>query len=141
MRGGNSTPRSSLVAGGAGGSKGALEVTGDVGDAHPVSVRRHDVLSGGPAHAGPHGLLRQEDADLPGARRRPALHAHGDLRDWPWTAFRSWYDFETGPEWQEVRLDLAKLGAADWKRVRAIGVGTMGPAGPFRFQIDDVRLE
>ena len=28
-----------------------------------------------------------------------------------------------------------------WKRVRAIGVGTMGPAGPFRFEIDDVRLE
>jgi hypothetical protein len=25
--------------------------------------------------------------------------------------------------------------------VRAIGVGTMGPAGPFRFQIDSVRLE
>jgi hypothetical protein len=29
----------------------------------------------------------------------------------------------------------------DWKRVRMIGVGTMGPAGPFRFQIDDVRVE
>ena len=51
------------------------------------------------------------------------------------------YDFETGPEWQEVRLDLAKYPNVDWKRVRAIGVGTMGPVGPFRFQIDDVRLE
>jgi hypothetical protein len=35
-----------------------------------------------------------------------------------------------------VRLDIAKL-RRDWKRVRAIGVGTMGPVGPFRFQIDD----
>ena len=35
----------------------------------------------------------------------------------------------------------ANLGAADFKRVRAIGIGTMGPAGPFRFEIDDVRLE
>ena len=51
------------------------------------------------------------------------------------------YDFETGPEWREVRLDLAKFAIVDWKRVRAIGVGTMGPAGPFRFQIDNVRLE
>jgi hypothetical protein len=50
-------------------------------------------------------------------------------------------DFEAGPEWKEVRLDIAKLGAADWKRVRAIGVGTMGPVGPFRFQIDSVRVE
>jgi hypothetical protein len=51
------------------------------------------------------------------------------------------YDFETGPEWHEVRLDLAKYSNVDWKRVRAIGVGTMGPVGPFRFEIDDVRLE
>ena len=51
------------------------------------------------------------------------------------------YDFEAGPDWQEVRLDSPKFGAADFKRVRAIGIGTMGPAGPFRFQIDDVRLE
>jgi hypothetical protein len=50
-------------------------------------------------------------------------------------------DFEAGPEWKEVRLEIAKLGAADWKRVRAIGVGTMGPVGPFRFEIDDVRVE
>jgi hypothetical protein len=50
-------------------------------------------------------------------------------------------DFETGPEWRYVKLEIAKLGAADWKRVRALGVGTMGPTGPFRFQIDDVRVE
>jgi len=49
-------------------------------------------------------------------------------------------DFEAGADWHEVRLELAKLGAADFKRVRAIGIGTMGP-GPFRFQIDDVRVE
>ena len=36
-------------------------------------------------------------------------------------------DFEAGPEWREVRLELANYGAADFKRVRAIGVGTMGP--------------
>ena len=40
-----------------------------------------------------------------------------------------------------MQLELAEFGAADLKRVRAIGVGTMGPAGPFRFQIDDVRVE
>ena len=51
------------------------------------------------------------------------------------------YDFTAGPEWREVRLELANFGAVDFKRVRAIGVGSMGPAGPFRFEIDDVRLE
>jgi hypothetical protein len=51
------------------------------------------------------------------------------------------HEFQTGADWKEVRLELADFAAADWKRVRAIGVGSMGPAGPFRFQIDDVRLE
>jgi hypothetical protein len=50
-------------------------------------------------------------------------------------------DFEAGAEWHEVRLEFANLGAADFKRVRAIGIGTMGPTGPFHFQIDDVRVE
>ena len=52
------------------------------------------------------------------------------------------YDFETGPEWREVKLELAEASSnVDFKRVRAIGVGTMGPVGPFRLQIDNVRLE
>ena len=50
-------------------------------------------------------------------------------------------DFEAGADWHEVRMDLANFGAADFKRVRAIGIGTMGPTGAFRFEIDDVRLE
>jgi hypothetical protein len=50
------------------------------------------------------------------------------------------YDFETGPEWREVKLELAGFSNADFKRVRAIGVGTMA-VGPFRLQIDNVRLE
>ena len=50
-------------------------------------------------------------------------------------------DFEAGPDWHEVRIELAKYGLADFKRVRAIGIGSMGPTGPFRLQIDDVRLE
>jgi hypothetical protein len=56
-----------------------------------------------------------------------------------WTPFPSW-SFEAGAEWHEVRLEFANLGAADFKRVRAIGIGTMGPTGPF-LQIDDVRVE
>jgi hypothetical protein len=50
-------------------------------------------------------------------------------------------DFEAGAEWHEVRLEIANLGAADFKRVRGIGIGSMGPTGPFRFEIDDVRVE
>jgi len=49
--------------------------------------------------------------------------------------------FEAGPDWHEVKLTLADYSNVDWTRVRAIGVGTMGPVGRFRFQIDNVRLE
>ena len=41
---------------------------------------------------------------------------------------------------QEVVVPLAELGNLDLERVKAISVGTMAP-GPFRFQIDDVRIE
>ena len=75
MRGGNSSATQRLVDGGAAASTGALEVTGDSRRRHPVPVRRHHVLSAGPPMQGLMDYSRQEDAELPGARRRPALHA------------------------------------------------------------------
>jgi hypothetical protein len=40
-----------------------------------------------------------------------------------------------------VKLTFSDYPNVDWKRVKMIGVVSMGAVGPFRFQIDDVRLE
>lgn len=140
MRGGNSTATQKLVDGGAGGSNGALEVTGTVGDAIQYPFAGTMFFPEGPPMQ---GLM-----DFSG-KKTLTFQARGDGRHYMLMVISGlavegiplMYDFEAGPEWKEVRLDMAKLGAADWKRVRAIGVGTMGPVGPFRFQIDNVRVE
>jgi hypothetical protein len=105
MRGGRFQSRAALVDWRRRRQQGALEVTGEVGTAS-VSVRRHDVLSGRPPDAGPHGLL---------GKKTLTFQARGDGRRYmlmvisgpPWTPFRS-CTTSSGPEWHEVRLELAK---------------------------------
>jgi ABC-2 type transport system permease protein len=140
MRGGNSHASQKLVDGGAGGSKGALEVTGDVGDGIQYPFAGTVFFPEGPPMQ---GLM-----DYSG-KKALTFRARGDGRRYLLMVISGlavegiplMYDFEAGPEWQEVRLDMAKFANVDWKRVRMIGVGTMGPVGPFRFEIDDVRVE
>jgi hypothetical protein len=140
MRGGNSSASQRLVDGGAGGSKGALEVSGTVGDAIQYPFAGTMFFPEGPPMK---GLMDYS------AKKALTFQARGDGRRYMLMVISGiavegiplMVDFEAGPEWKEVRLDIAKLGAADWRRVRAIGVGTMGPVGPFRFEIDDVRVE
>jgi ABC-2 type transport system permease protein len=140
MRGGNSSATQRLVGDGAAGSKGALEVTGAVGDAIQYPFAGTMFFPEGPPMK---GLM-----DFSG-KKTLAFKARGDGRRYMLMVISGlavegiplMVDFEAGPEWKEVRLVIANLGAADWKRVRAIGVGTMGPVGPFRFQIDEVRVE
>jgi hypothetical protein len=140
MRGGNSTAKQRLVESGAGGSKGALEVTGTLGDGLQYPFAGTMFFPQGPPMQ---GLM-----DYSG-KKTLKFQARGDGRHFMLMVISGlavegiplMYDFETGPEWREVRLDLAKYPNVDWKRVRAIGVGTMGPVGAFRFQIDDVRVE
>ena len=43
------------------------------------------------------------------------------------------------PSGSEVRIRSRTLAGIDSKRVRGIGIGTHGPLGAFRFEIDDVR--
>ncbi len=140
MRGGNSKATQHLVEGGAAGSKGALEVSGEIGNALQYPFAGTMFFPEGPPmqglmdYSGKKTLRFQARGD---GQHYKVLVISGTRID----AIPLMVDFEAGAEWREVRLDLARLGAADFKRVRAIGVGTMGPAGPFRFQIDDVRLE
>ncbi len=139
MRGGNSKATQRLVEGGAGGSAGALEITGEVGSATQYPF------------AG--SMFFPQDPPMQGmmdysTRKTLSFQARGDGKRYMLLVISGvntdgiplMYHFEAGPEWREVRLDLADFGAADFKRVRAIGVGTM-TVGSFSLQIDDVRLE
>ncbi|HEU4780250.1 MAG TPA: CIA30 family protein [Steroidobacteraceae bacterium] len=140
MRGGNSTATQRLVEGGANGSPGALEVTGTIGSAIQYPFAGTMFFPEGPPmkglmdYSGKKTLSFQARGD---GQRYMLMVISGLAVD----AIPLMYDFEAGPEWREVKLELAQFSNADWTRVRAIGVGTMGPAGAFRFQIDSVRLE
>jgi ABC-2 type transport system permease protein len=140
MRGGNSSASQRLIVGGADGSKAALEVTGTIGDAIQYPFAGTMLFPQGPAMTGMMDISGKQAISLQalGDGRRYMLMVISGIQV---DAIPLMYEFETGPEWRTVRLELAKFSNADFKRVRAIGVGTMGPLGPFRFQIDNVRLE
>jgi ABC-2 type transport system permease protein len=140
MRGGNSRAAQHLVEGGAEASKGALEISGEVGNAiqYPFAgtmfFPQGPVMQGLMDYSGRKALTFKTRGD--GGRYKVLVISGTRVEEIPLMV-----DFQAGADWQEVRLEIANLGAADWKRVRAIGIGTMGPEGPFRLQIDDVRLE
>jgi hypothetical protein len=138
MRGGNSKATQRLVEAGAGGS--ALEVTGEVGSAIAYPFAGTMFFPQAPPMTGlmDYSATKTLSFKVRGDGKRYILMVlSGPSMD----GIPLMYDFGTGDEWQEVKLDLANFGAADWKRVRGIGVGTMEPTSAFRFQIDDLRLE
>jgi ABC-2 type transport system permease protein len=139
MRGGNSAATQRLVDGGAGGSKGALEVSGAIGEAIPYPFAGTMFFPQGPPMEGLMDYTRKKTL---------SFQARGDGRRYTVLLFEGapggipiMNDFETGPEWRTVTVKLSEFVNVDLSRTRAIGVGTMGPVGPFRFEIDDVRLE
>ena len=77
MRGGNSTAIAAADRRRRRSSTGALEVSGDVGDGHPVSLRRHVFLPNGTEPIGKqaHGLLAQETLSFQARGDGQALHA------------------------------------------------------------------
>jgi len=140
MRGGNSHATQQVISGGAAGSVGALEVSGELGNGIQYPFAGTMFFPEGPPMKGSMDYSTKKTLTFKarGDGRRYMLMVISGLAV---DAIPLMYDFEAGPEWQEVRLDLSSYSNVDWTRVRAIGVGTMGPAGPFRFQIDDVRVE
>jgi ABC-2 type transport system permease protein len=140
MRGGNSTATQHIVEGGADGSKGALEVSGEIGGAIQYPFAGAMWFPKGPPMQGLADISGKKTLSFQvrgDGKRYMVMVISGLLVD----AIPLMYHFETGPEWREVKLELDEFSNADWKRVKAIGVGTMGPVGPFSLQIDDVRLE
>jgi len=142
-RGGNSTTSEKLIEGGAEHSKGALEVSGDVGTAIQYPFVGTSFLPNGQPTT---DFSKQGLMDY-SSRHMLRFFARGDGNSYTVAisgpiidTMPAMYSFTAGPEWHEVQVPLAELGNLDLKRVKAISVGTMNP-GPFRFQIDNVRIE
>jgi hypothetical protein len=140
-RGGNSSAAVKVVADGAEHSKGALEVTGTIGEAaqYPFAGTMF----------WPKGST-EEDAYVDYSNRHfLKFFAHGDGRQYTVIflvkgtegGIPPMYSFTPGGDWQEVSIKLDTLAGMDLRRVRAILIGSMGPTGDFRLLIDNVRVE
>lgn len=139
MAGGKSSATQAWVAEGAGGSRGAMRVQG--------------VVDGGLAYAWSGSLF------MPGAqpfaavdfssRKALVFQVRGEPRTLSAMLFSgpatqrmpAVVTFTVQAAWQEVRIPLARFEGADLKQLRGLAITAGLPAGPFTFDIDDVRLE
>jgi ABC-2 type transport system permease protein len=143
MRGGNSSVSQKLADGGAEKTKGALEVSGQIGDAIQYPFAGTTFLPNGS-----HGVdfIKQGYMDY-STRQTLSFYARGDGRSYlvvfggpVLSGIPAMYGFTAGPDWQEVRIPLKDLANADLQRIKFISIGSMTP-GSFRFEIDGVRIE
>jgi ABC-2 type transport system permease protein len=142
-RGGNSTISQRLVEGGARNSRGALEVSGEVGTALQYPFVGTSFLPNGieDAEWASQGLMDYS------AKKTLSFYARGDGQSYTVVimgpaldAIPAMFPFVAGADWQAVSIPLQGLTSVDMKRVKLISIGSMTP-GPFRLQIDDVRLD
>ena len=142
-RGGNSTIEQHLVEGGAQESKGALEVSGEVGTAIQYPFVGTAFLPNGAKDV---AWEKQGSMDY-SKKTTLSFYARGDGKMYTVVFINpvmggipGMYGFTAGPEWQEVRIPLKDVANTDLQRIKVISIGSMNP-GPFRFQIDNVRVE
>jgi hypothetical protein len=137
--GGESTSEVRVIDGGAGNTKGALEITGTVrpGFAYPFAG-----ASFFPTGEPMKGMMDYSKF------RTLSFFARGDGRKYAVTFFStadqssipSSYPFETGPQWREVRVTLADF-IVDPSRLRGMSFSYGTPGESFRLQIDNVRFQ
>jgi hypothetical protein len=137
--GGASTAVVRVVEGGAAGSAGALEIAGTIRPGFQWPFAGAIFFPNGPPMEGMmdyssrRTLVFQTRGD--GGKFAVSFFSTADRNSIP-----SSFPFESGAEWREVRVPLADF-VVDPARVRGIMVGSHGPEGDFRLQIDDVRIE
>lgn len=134
---GKSTASQQVIAGGAQGSQGALEVVGEVRPGAPYP-------SAG-TYFFPDGEIMKSAIDISG-KKTLSFQVRGDGRQYTLMIFTAasyiplMKTVETGPQWQTVTFELAKYVGADFQHVKGFGLVSMA-MGPFRFQMDELRLE
>jgi ABC-2 type transport system permease protein len=136
-QGGKSTSSQKVIAGGAGDSKSALEVTGEVRPGAPYP-------SAGTYFFAP-GQIMQSSMDISG-KKTLSFHVRGDGKKYTFMMFVAgsyiplMLPVDTGPEWTEFKVDLSRFSKTDLTHILGFGVNSMAQ-GPFQFQIDTLRLE
>jgi ABC-2 type transport system permease protein len=135
-QGGKSTATQTIV-GGANGSKGALEVTGEVRLGAPYPSAGMTFWA--------KGQVFKSTIDI-SAKKTLSFRIRGDGKTYTFMFFIAgngiplMQTVETGSDWQDVKLDLARYVGADFKHLHGFGLMSM-EMGPFQYQIDDLRLE
>lgn len=136
--GGSSTVSLRRVSAGAGGSAGALRLSGQI------------VADGGWPWAGaiysPSGKKMQPVDARSATELR--FRARGDGREYSVLllsgaearAAPATLRLRIGPQWTELRLPLADFAGADLARLRAVGIAAGAPSGRFELDIDDVEI-
>jgi ABC-2 type transport system permease protein len=138
MRGGNSKATQRVIDGGAAGTRGALEVTGTLGDGLQYPFAGTAFFPSG-----------TEDGKLTDYRGRTELRffARGDGRQYTVIFLGAlqggippMYGINTSDEWQEVRIPLKEVMSLDLAAVHGIVIGSNGPLGDFRLELDGIEL-
>lgn len=134
---GKSTASQKVIEGGAHGSKGALEVSGEVrpGAQYPAAG----------TYLFAKGEVFKSTIDI-SAKKALSFQVRGDGKTYTLMIFTAasyiplMRAVETGSDWAEVKMDLTQYVGADFKHVKGFGLVSM-EMGPFQYQIDDLRLE
>ncbi len=139
LAGGKSTATISWEAGGAGGSKGALRVRGEVDGGLPYAWAG-TLFMPGPKPFAAVDFARRTTRIFKvcgDARTLSAMLFSGSAKQ----RIPALATFQATPGWSEVRLPLATFGGADLSQLRGLAFTAGLPAGTFTFEIDDVRIE
>ncbi len=138
--GGKSTASQRWLAGGAAGSKGALQVAGEIVAGAPFTWSGSIFLPGAKPFdavdfSQRHVLVFQVRS--PGRSSLSAMLFSGA----PTNRQPSTVAFDVTPQWTEVRIPLERFEGADPTRVRGLAIVAGQPVGPFAFDLDDIRIE
>jgi hypothetical protein len=136
--GGHSTASYRIVPGGAGGSRGALQITGVVED-RPQPRWAGALFSPGPRTMSP--------ADLSN-RKAVSFRARGDGRTYSATIYslargfsHAEQTFVAGKEWRQFRFEFKDFDRCEPRAFLGLLIGGGPDTGPFELFIDDVRFE
>ena len=137
MAGGKSVVKKEVVAGGANGSQKSLAISGEVkeGFAYP--------WSGVMFLPGPQPMAPADLSKFSGVSFAAKAEADASFQFMAFAAhlgrMPAQKTFTAGPDWKQVTISFGDLGL-DGKDILGLFVGSGPTLGPFRLQIDDVRL-
>jgi len=138
MAGGASRVEQAWVAGGANGSRGAMQVSGEIKPGFPFPWAGSMFFA---------ATVPMQPVDA-SSRTEVVFQVKGDGRQYNAMLFSgasvqgmpSIQPFTAGPEWTEVRLSLSGFNGGDLTRLRAIALTAGQPQGKFTFVVDQVEL-